>query len=608
MRFRPAITVISAALSLALCSFAMGNTAVKAATMPGEYDPKDPARVNEQTPIMFESGHIDLFNPVPNAKEITLLLKEDVTGSHVLRKPENVAIAVREQAWEPKLAEYQEFGNTAGYYLPIVQNPKLPWPGWDSLDLGSYGKKNSEDSIAEVKIIFEKIEGPGRVSLCGQGTFGGFQPILDSGSCELVNGSVRTQKQLAHEHTNWAFTKPGLYKMTIRVQAKLKNGKELSTQPAIYRWAVGDKEIEKTKADFPLFESPSGTNPAPVDANSSNGDNTECKAEKKITEITKPKDNGQVVTRTGGSVYIGANTHVHPNWVFNKPGQYTLGITQTATLNNGQRISTHSTLRFNVGGSGSANNGHFDLGTKVEGGRLVASLKDDRSSPANWVTPSSLVFGVGETGHTKAPKGIEFIAAPGDDIWMISSTQIQGVPWLGANTMHSSMLENTKGPVVWTLTSAQGPGAVAVFTSGNFGKAVGDFWFGGAKLLSGSTDYGKVYLKDGKYYRIVVEGRTADGKTCTLPNSEIQKYHAQGYDVAGKDAGRKIENAAVVNSGEALNEDTVADLSENVTENGTKKIAAQTAQDSWINYLGMAIASVALIAICGGILYFRKPQ
>ena len=100
---------------------------------------------------------------------------------------------------------------------------------------------------------------------------------------------------------------------------------------------------------------------------------------------------------------------------------------------------------------------------------------------------------------------------------MISSSQVPSVPWLGANTMHPSLLARTTGDVTWTLNGVSGPGSVAVFESGNFGSLVGARWFGG--IGSGSTT---VYV-----------GRTADGRPCELDQATIDRLRAEGKIVDG---------------------------------------------------------------------------
>lgn len=235
-------------------------------------------------------------------------------------------------------------------------------------------------------------------------------------------------------------------------------------------------------------------------------------------------------SQLGGSVTIPKNTHVHQNWVFNKTGKYTVTITQSTTLKSGKTISADAVLKFIVGGSGTANEGHFDLGAEVKDGKLIPLMKDDRKQPAKWIDPSSVTFGLGSKAKLKAPKEMSFIADEGADVWVIPSVQIAGVPWLGANTMTESIEKETKGTITWRLKSVEGSGQLAVFESGNFGKAVGKHWFGGRNGASGSSDSStaassasttndaSVLNSDGK---TVTVGRTPSGQPCELAKTGV---------------------------------------------------------------------------------------
>lgn len=117
--------------------------------------------------------------------------------------------------------------------------------------------------------------------------------------------------------------------------------------------------------------------------------------------------------------------------------------------------------------------GHFDLGPTVRGSALVPAVKDDRAQPATWGQPGQFLFELGDSSRRRLPSGLEFIAPAGTPVHMIGATQQSGVPWLGWNTQHPSLLSQAASDVRMTLVSARGPGQVAVFTSGSFGQAVG---------------------------------------------------------------------------------------------------------------------------------------
>ena len=69
-----------------------------------------------------------------------------------------------------------------------------------------------------------------------------------------------------------------------------------------------------------------------------------------------------------GSHVIPANTHVHPNWVFEKPGRYEVKIKQTTETKDGKTVSGEDTVVFEVDGQGNANSGHFDIGAEYTDG------------------------------------------------------------------------------------------------------------------------------------------------------------------------------------------------------------------------------------------------
>ncbi|MDC4232530.1 TIGR03773 family transporter-associated surface protein [Actinomyces sp. B33] len=146
----------------------------------------------------------------------------------------------------------------------------------------------------------------------------------------------------------------------------------------------------------------------------------------------------------------------------------------------GEANTATATLNFSVGGAGNVTEGHFDLGPAIEDGTVVARIKDDRSQPASWVDPGSLTFALGDAAKMKAPADVSFVASPGSDIWMIPSTQIAGVPWLGMNSQREEIVNQTSGEVVFTLVDVQGPGKVAVFNAGSLGSGVGSHIFDGA--------------------------------------------------------------------------------------------------------------------------------
>lgn len=494
-----------------------------ASATPAEIATEKATAVEGSRLVVFTSGHTDAITVVPNGPTISLVSKEDIShpGRATYHNPAHVIFGVKDAALTEQTVAIREIG-VAGYALPQTQDANLLWPGWDSQALG-------EINAGKVSYSIVDIAGPGTVYLWKTANFGATQPILDSGRYQLGKGESFNQSAPAHTHANWLFTQSGTYTLTVVASAETPAGK-LTSEAATYTFAVGNAEISRyqTQAgsdpeNSKLTEATQAQTlahpPSKSDDTAETGTKTSSGAEQCIPQEITVAGASSGRTAVGGAHTIPANTHVHPNWVFTAPGTYRVQITQSATSRSGQKVSATGVLTFNVGGAGNANNGHFDVGTGVSGGRLAMLIKDDRTQPAKWVQPNTLTFGVSGSAKTTAPAGIEFIASAGTPIWMISSTQVSGVPWVGANTQHPELLRSTTGAVTWRLDAVEGPGALAVFESGNFGKIVGVRWFGGR---GGS--------QSGKSAQWV--GRTASGEPCQLSAEQIREIEANGGVVA----------------------------------------------------------------------------
>ena len=175
----------------------------------------------------LDRGHIDAFNVTADGGELTLDLKEDATGTHVRRAPEDVELVVGEDAYTDRTAEVPEIGK-AGYLLPQTQRAELIWPGWDT--------QGARD-VGAIDLEFVEVTGPGEVHLFQTGSFGSLDAVLEGGATRVESGAVIAQQEPAHVHANWLFTEPGTYQM--RVVAK---GGGSSSNEATYTWVVGDGE------------------------------------------------------------------------------------------------------------------------------------------------------------------------------------------------------------------------------------------------------------------------------------------------------------------------------------------------------------------------------
>lgn len=253
-------------------------------------------------------------------------------------------------------------------------------------------------------------------------------------------------------------------------------------------------------------------------------------------------------------------------------------------------VSATATLTFVVGpdANGNANDGHFDLGPRIVDGKLKLQVKDDRSQPASWVDPSTLTFSLGDKATLKAPDALNFVATPGQDVWMISSSQSAGVPWLGMNSQAEEIVSKTSGEVTFTLVSVEGPGKVSVFTSGGLGGGVGEH------LLQ----------EEGSSYTLPANTHAHQNWVFTAPGTykltiSAQVTPKQGEQISGEDGGSG--DGAAASSGAGSSEGGNASGAAGSAASGSAK-AGQAAGASGGKSLAKTGAVSGALNVAGGLM------
>lgn len=253
-------------------------------------------------------------------------------------------------------------------------------------------------------------------------------------------------------------------------------------------------------------------------------------------------------------------------------------------------VSATATLTFVVGpgANGNANDGHFDLGPRIVDGKLKLQVKDDRSQPASWVDPATLTFSLGDKATLKAPDALNFVATPGQDVWMISSSQSTGVPWLGMNSQAEEIVSKTSGEVTFTLVSVEGPGKVSVFTSGGLGGGVGEH------LLQ----------EEGSSYTLPANTHAHQNWVFTAPGTykltiSAQVTPKQGEQISGEDGGSG--DGAAASSGAGSSEGGSASGAAGSAASGSAK-AGQAAGASGGKSLAKTGAVSGALNVAGGLM------
>ena len=177
----------------------------------------------------FDSGHVDVFYVTAPDGQLSLSMKEDITGSEVERPGDDVVLRVNENAWSDATESVDAIG-TPTYSLPQTQKSDIIWPGWDT-------QKAQQAGYKDVDLNFVDVSGPGAVYIFETTGFGDIESVTDSGDLELRSGEVINQPYPAHRHVNWAFSEPGTYTMTVQASS---NGD--TSNKVTYTWSVGDGE------------------------------------------------------------------------------------------------------------------------------------------------------------------------------------------------------------------------------------------------------------------------------------------------------------------------------------------------------------------------------
>ena len=452
------------------------------------------------TTATLDRGHADIFDLTSDASgALTLRIKEDATGSGVMREPEKTLLAVKKSTLTQIPASVsQATGAPAAAYLLGQSGDNqatVLWPGWDTLGVAAGGYDAARFHIS--------YTGPadGRIYAFTSSLTEGKKAVTNDGSFDLApGGDDIDQPYAAHKHVNWLFTRAGRYTLTVQASAWTPgNTGAANAQSAVRTYTIDVADEASCLAESGSAPSTDQAQPAPgVGPGSVNSTNNQAAQDQGEGGATGTPSAPAPAPSSGTTGNTGTTTGANP--APTSGARTTSGTTggercvatritreateaEAATLasNSAPANTARTTLTVSVGdgASGNATDGHFDLGPAIENGTLVARVKDDRSQPAQWVDPSSLTFALGDAARITAPADLGFVATPGSSVWLIPSTQIAGVPWLGLNSQREEIVTGTTGPVQFTLDAVEGPGRVAVFNAGALGSGVGEHVFDG---------------------------------------------------------------------------------------------------------------------------------
>jgi surface-anchored protein len=116
--------------------------------------------------------------------------------------------------------------------------------------------------------------------------------------------------------------------------------------------------------------------------------------------------------------------------------------------------------------------GHVDaVALRLLPDGLHVQVKDGTATGVTtWREPADVEFRVTAAARTELPAqpALSFLGGAGKQVFLLPQTQRADLLWTGWNTEELRPAD-VSGPVTWTLTAVDGPGAFGLFTTGSFG-------------------------------------------------------------------------------------------------------------------------------------------
>ncbi|PZG01756.1 TIGR03773 family transporter-associated surface protein [Micromonospora deserti] len=188
------------------------------------------ARTGERKVI--SDGHLDM-GPQLTGDTFTIRIKDDTVSPAVWRETSDVVLQVKDNAkiTVPAGADFLGAQGDTVWLLPQSQQAGIIWPGWntqhESVVSGTRGS---------VTWTLRKVTGPGRFALFLTGSFGKPDMLFDSARAFPQQLSIPPN---THAHGNWAFSKPGLYRLAVQMSGTTTAGAAVSDTKTL-TIAVGD--------------------------------------------------------------------------------------------------------------------------------------------------------------------------------------------------------------------------------------------------------------------------------------------------------------------------------------------------------------------------------
>ncbi|GAA0947966.1 hypothetical protein GCM10009554_45130 [Kribbella koreensis] len=193
------------------------------------------------TSLVPAGGDPHSYEPTPaDAKRVA---RADVTfTNHLLLEPQSLIKTIDANAPKdaPNISLAEAAESYGAHVIPLVEDIGLDVL-WLGLRVRGTGKARGATRTSSIHLTATKIDGPGKLVAYLTESLG--QPDLYFDSSNPADST--TLPPAAHTHLNWAFTKPGVYHLTL--EGRLDNGRPLGK--GTFTFAVGVEPHQVEPAD-----------------------------------------------------------------------------------------------------------------------------------------------------------------------------------------------------------------------------------------------------------------------------------------------------------------------------------------------------------------------
>jgi putative ABC transporter-associated repeat protein len=172
---------------------------------------------------VFADGHVDM-GPQLDGNTWRVRIRDDTGSPPVWRELSDVVIHAVDKAKikVPSGTDYAFLGPAGSdvWLLPQAQQSGIVWPGWNTQDPSVVN-----GTSGNVTWRLTSVNGPGEYKLFLTGSFGKPDVLFDSAKSLPQQMAIPPN---THAHGNWAFTKPGVYRLGVQMTATTKAGKSVT--------------------------------------------------------------------------------------------------------------------------------------------------------------------------------------------------------------------------------------------------------------------------------------------------------------------------------------------------------------------------------------------